>query len=226
MSIMIAAPSPARPGYHHGDLQRALVEAAIAILGDTQRWDFSLREVARRAGVSHNAPYAHFADKRGLLAGVAAAGYETLRERMITAQQGRLGAGEALDAIGAAYIQFGLKNPAHYRLMFGQELRSAGGLPDEVLKAAEASRAVLRDVIRRGAEEGSFDVDLDDPASLVTAVLAAWTMVHGFTLLAIDGLASLETSLDLEELARLIAGRFMAGLARRPGTNPAQSHNP
>src|SRR4051795_4860464 len=68
--------------YHHGDLRRAIVKAAVEILQETQSVEFSLRELARRAGVSHNAPYKHFADKRELLAAVSAAGFETLANRM------------------------------------------------------------------------------------------------------------------------------------------------
>ena len=68
--------------YHHGDLRRAIVKAALEILQETQSLEFSLRELARRAGVSHNAPYKHFADKRELLAAVSAAGFETLTKHM------------------------------------------------------------------------------------------------------------------------------------------------
>src|SRR6516165_6672214 len=68
--------------YHHGDLRRAIVTAALQILSETQSLEFSLRELARRAGVSHNAPYKHFADKRELLAAVSAAGFEVLTKRM------------------------------------------------------------------------------------------------------------------------------------------------
>src|SRR5246127_4688838 len=73
--------SDERP-YHHGDLPRAVVAAALEILSETQSHEFSLRELARRAGVSHNAPYKHFADKRELLAAVSAAGFEALAKRM------------------------------------------------------------------------------------------------------------------------------------------------
>src|ERR1700730_15249350 len=73
--------SQERP-YHHGDLPRVIVKAALEILGETQSLDFSLRELARRAGVSHNAPYKHFADKRELLAAVSAAGFEQLAKGM------------------------------------------------------------------------------------------------------------------------------------------------
>ena len=72
--------SDERP-YHHGDLRRAIVKAALEILQETQSLEFSLRELARRAGVSHNAPYKHFADKRELLAAVSAAGFEKLTKR-------------------------------------------------------------------------------------------------------------------------------------------------
>src|SRR5262245_31130726 len=68
--------------YHHGDLRRTIVRAALEILSETQSVEFSLRELARRAGVSHNAPYKHFADKRELLAAVSTAGFELLTQRM------------------------------------------------------------------------------------------------------------------------------------------------
>ena len=75
--------------YHHGDLRRAIVKAALEILRETQSLEFSLRELARRAGVSHNAPYKHFADKRELFAAVSAAGFEMLTKRMANEIAGR-----------------------------------------------------------------------------------------------------------------------------------------
>lgn len=206
------ASKPPKASYHHGGLRQSLVDAATDILHETQRWDFSLREVARRAGVSHNAPYGHFADKSALLAAVGVAGYEALRQRMLMASADAPDADAALTATGMAYIGFGLENPAHYRLMFGQELQSDGALPSDLLTAAEAARAVLRDIVRRGAQDGTLDVDPDDVLGLTAAVLACWAMVHGFTLLAIDGLAQLESSVDVEELAILTASRFRRGL--------------
>src|SRR6202048_2914341 len=68
--------------YHHGDLRRAIVTSALELLRETRSLEFSLRELARRAGVSHNAPYKHFADKRELLAAVSGAGFEALVKRM------------------------------------------------------------------------------------------------------------------------------------------------
>src|SRR5271170_3876246 len=96
------------PAYHHGDLRRALIDAALALVTEDQDWTFSLREVARRAGVSHNAPYNHFADKRDLLAAVAAAGFATLGERIKTATSGIENAQTALVKSALVYITFGV----------------------------------------------------------------------------------------------------------------------
>src|SRR6185436_3877615 len=108
--------------YHHGDLRRVIVTAALEILSETQSVDFSLRELARRAGVSHNAPYKHFAEKSALLAAVSAAGFELLTER-IADQTARIGNPRTqLLVILRTYIRFGVENPALYRLMFGGHL--------------------------------------------------------------------------------------------------------
>ena len=71
--------------YHHGDLRRALIQAALELAAEEKDWNFSLREVARRAGVSHNAPYNHFAHKRDLLDAAAAAGQDLLRSELTAA---------------------------------------------------------------------------------------------------------------------------------------------
>src|SRR4029077_10778054 len=108
--------------YHHGDLRRVIVSAALEILAETQSLEFSLRELARRAGVSHNAPYKHFADKRDLLAAVSAAGFEMLTKRMTREIAGLGNAREQLFAMLRAYIAHGVENPALYSLMFGAYL--------------------------------------------------------------------------------------------------------
>ena len=82
--IRRAKPQP----YHHGDLRRALIDTALQLVTEEQDWTFSLREVARRAGVSHHAPYNHFPDKLDLLAAVAAVGFERLRDGMLRAMAG------------------------------------------------------------------------------------------------------------------------------------------
>src|SRR6202165_723000 len=101
--------SDERP-YHHGDLPRAIVTAALEILSETQSHEFSLRELARRAGVSHNAPYKHFADKRQLLAAVSAAGFEALVKRMGVEAVKSSHPRAQLFAMLRAYVRYGVDN--------------------------------------------------------------------------------------------------------------------
>src|SRR4051812_39417088 len=104
---MAKAPPSERP-YHHGDLRRMMVKAALEILSESQNLEFSLRELARRADVSHNAPYKHFADKRDLLAAVSAAGFEILAERMALQVKEHKTPRDQLFAILRAYIDHGV----------------------------------------------------------------------------------------------------------------------
>src|SRR5271170_4510797 len=140
------------PGYHHGDLRRALIDAALGLVTEEQDWTFSLREVARRAGVSHNAPYNHVADKRDLLAAVAVVGFVALGERIQTATSRIANARAALVKSAVVYVTFGVENPAHYRLMFGSALVTAQeGRPKAVADAGARSKAIMAEIIRRGA---------------------------------------------------------------------------
>ena len=143
--------------YHHGDLRRALVEAAYALVTEEQDWGFSLREVSRRAGVSHTAAYNHFADKRDLLAAVAAQGFDLLRTRMLDAIAKVKTADDALMASGHAYVGFAVEEPALYRLMFGPALATRyADRPDVTRAAGAATKAVLEEIILHGASRGSI----------------------------------------------------------------------
>jgi AcrR family transcriptional regulator len=182
-------------GYHHGDLRRALVDAATAIVADDQNWEFSLREVARRAGVSHNAPYRHFPEKFDLLAAVAAEGFNALESAMTAAAEQATSPDAALLAIGRAYAQFGAANPARYRLMFGTALGpTRAGLPPVVGQAAAGSKAVLSSVLEEGVAKQCFVAPGDDANDYVFLTLAAWAVMHGLTMLLIDGLADAKPS--------------------------------
>lgn len=180
--------SDERP-YHHGDLRRAIVNAAMEILHETQSIEFSLRELARRAGVSHNAPYKHFADKRELLAAVSAAGFETLTKRMTSEIAGLDNARERLFAMLRAYIDHGVENPALYSLMFGGYL----GGPDRSrpaieLAEAEKAKALLAGVIVAGGLGRAIPPSPRNERQIAGAILACWSLVHGLTLLLADGL--------------------------------------
>jgi len=210
-------PPPASP-YHHGDLRRTLLDSAQAILAETGRWDFSLREVARRAGVSHNAPYRHFADKEALLAALGVAGYEALGERSTVAIAGLDAPVALLAALGNAYIGFGVAHPALYRLMFGQALPNIEGLPATLLEAIGVARGGLRAVVLAGAKDGSFAINPNDASQVSAASVAAWSLVHGLTLLTIDQLVQRDTDPDMiADLSERVVGLFVAGL--RPNGN-------
>ena len=121
--------TPGERPYHHGDLHRAIVNAALEVLSETQSTEFSLRELARRAGVTHNAPYKHFADKRELLAAVSAVGFDLLAKRLSHAMQGQTSPRARLFAIARDYVRHGVENPALYRLMFGGYLTGPDDAP-------------------------------------------------------------------------------------------------
>lgn len=202
--------------YHHGDLRRALLDSATVILTETGRWDFSLREVARRAGVSHAASYRHFADKEALIAALAATGFETLHSHLNAAVSEASGPIETLRAIGQAYVGFGVARPALYRLMFGQALPSIEGLPPAVLAVLTEARAVLKGVILDGARSGAFAVDPGDEQEMAVAVVTAWSLVHGFTLLTIDRAVDREIRPQMiDALAARVTERLITGLLLR-----------
>ena len=203
------------PPYHHGDLRRSLIDAALAMVTEEQDWTFSLREVARRAGVSHNAPYNHFADKRDLLAAVAATGFTLLGERILAAISGIENPQTALERSSLAYVTFGVENPAHYRLMFSSALVTPQeGRPKSVAAAGADTRAILAGIIRRGAAMGIFDAALSRDDKLHFSVLIAWSTVHGLTMLTIDRIAD-TPPLSIEEIARKAANLVCEGLLRR-----------
>jgi len=180
--------SKERP-YHHGDLHHAIVKAALEILGETQSLEFSLRELARRAGVSHNAPYKHFADKRELLAAVSAAGFEMLTKRMASEKARLSDPREQLFATLRAYIDHGVDNPALYSLMFGGYLGGPNhSRPAIELIEADKTKALLADVISAGGLGRAIPHIPGNERKIAGAILACWSLVHGLTLLLADGL--------------------------------------
>jgi AcrR family transcriptional regulator len=192
--------------YHHGDLRRALIDTALELVTEEQDWAFSLREVARRAGVSHQAPYNHFPEKQDLLAAVAIVGFERLRDGMKRAIAGIDDPEALVAAIGRTYVRLGLENPALYRLMFGPAIADAGpgDRPMIVRSAGAAARAVLEEVIWRGARSGIFAVPADSPKDQILAAHVFWSAVHGLTTLALDRLIAPEVTVDemIESLLR------------------------
>ncbi|WP_335981880.1 TetR/AcrR family transcriptional regulator [Streptomyces sp. CA2R106] len=163
--------NPARPGYHHGDLRAALVLAALEMLEAGE--PFSLRALARRAGVSTAAPYRHFADREELESALAVHG---LRELLSDLTSGGPAPTSAADVgeLAVGYVRFALRRPALFRLMFGQ---ACDDQDDARVRAAGALHDHLEAVMA-----GVFPAS--DPAVLATA---GWSLAHGLAFLHLDG---------------------------------------
>src|SRR3954465_7674531 len=105
--------------YHHGDLRRAVLDAALEVIADAGPGAISLRDLARRAGVSHAAPAHHFKDKAGLLTAIAVEGNELLADSLTDAlDEERTG----LIDLGVRYVRFALEHPAHFEVMYRPDL--------------------------------------------------------------------------------------------------------
>ncbi len=169
-----------RGTYHHGDLKRALTEAALALVAEKGPKGFTLTEAARRAGVSAAAPYRHFADKAQLLAAVATEGFVQLHEALSAAREGASDPKSRVIELGRAYVRWAVTHPDYYLSMFGTETvkrdhpdllvaggRTFGTLVDEITSCLEA-----------GVLQGSDPLPLAGPM---------WSLVHGVASLAIGG---------------------------------------
>jgi len=176
-----------RKPYHHGDLRRALLDASIELLERDGPQALTLREVARRAGVSHAAPYRHFADKDELLAGIAEEGFVTLRRRMMEAADGAGSSIEALEQSGIAYVRLALEHPGHCSVMFGRvasdlkqrQIEADSAALDASVDAGHAAFEGLVQLIERcQADRHIKDGDPRDYANM------AWAQVHGIATLA------------------------------------------
>jgi len=200
--------------YHHGDLRRTLIAAALELAAEGKEWNFSLREVARRAGVSHNAPYNHFAHKRDLMAAAALAGHEALRKELISAVAKVKDPRTAVFRMASAYIKFGIKNAPLYQLMFTASLSGPDWRPDAVIAAGEETRAILEDILRSGAVSGVFQSSLTRKANMEAASLFAWSAVHGLTMLTISGLTNMEEA-SLERATDKILTMILDGMGKK-----------
>ncbi|WHT22285.1 TetR/AcrR family transcriptional regulator [Crossiella sp. CA-258035] len=181
--------------YHHGDLRRTLLDAAVTAITDAGPAGFSLRELARRAGVSHAAPVHHFGDKAGVLTALATEGFDKLAEALSGAAE-RTG---SFAEVGVAYVRFAIGHRAHFEVMFRPELYRTD---DPALTTArERANEVLVSGVRSVRPEG---VELGE--------IAAWSLVHGFATLWLSGALPADLGRDPESAARAIAGMLTRGL--------------
>jgi AcrR family transcriptional regulator len=169
-----------RRPYHHGNLRQVLLDAGVALIRKVGPKSFTMREVARRAGVSHNAPYRHFRDKDELISAIVGQGFERLNDAMIgQAAPGKTGV-ERLELCGRAYVNFALRWPGHFTAMF--DLAPQSGEVDTGASTGEMAFQTLVGVIVQCQNEKAFPEGNPLPFALM-----AWSVVHGIAKLAVSG---------------------------------------
>lgn len=168
--------------YHHGDLKNALIEAGIEILASEGVGGLSLRKVAKQAGVSHAAPYAHFTDKQALIAAISTEGFKQLYLQIKAVKETYRTNPEALLIETAwTYVQFALNEPDRFKLMFSSVLEKEKDYSDYVEISQNNFRQLVEiveicqqaEVLQRGASD--------------LIALRLWGTVHGFTSLLLEG---------------------------------------
>jgi AcrR family transcriptional regulator len=207
------------------DLREKVLDASIALIEEKGLTEFSLREVARRAGVSHQAPYHYFADREAILAALCERGFDMLFERVSTARAAGESAADRFERAAMAYVTFAFERPAHFRMMFRPELVDQTKhrcLEESANRAFELLPAMVLECVGEG---------LPPEPSIEALVTTTWSFVHGLAFLILDG--SLETKLpgaqgNREGAAREAVKGFRMlidaaiALHRSPASGPAK----
>ncbi|MFF8838408.1 TetR/AcrR family transcriptional regulator [Streptomyces sp. NPDC015130] len=181
-----------RKTYHHGDLRQSVLAAALDVIAAEGPGALSLRDLARRAGVSHAAPAHHFKDRTGLLTAIATQGYDLLAAALAGTPE--------LRERGVRYVRFATEHPAHFQVMFQPALLRTDD--PELLAAKERASAELRAGV----------AGLPDVPDARTAGIAAWSLAHGFATLLLTG--NVDAALggrEPEEYFRSLTGLLFTG---------------
>jgi len=178
--------------YHHGDLPNALLEAVAALVDEKGSAGVSLREVARRAGVSHSAPAHHFGDKEGMLAAFSARGYRILASEMRDAREhgSDVNAMDRMGAVGAAYVTFALNHKPYFEVMF------RSGIDKERYEELGAEARGAFTVFMEAVADLTSDESLSGLDQRIVGMYF-WSLAHGLASLVSEG--SLPP--ELEELS-------------------------
>jgi len=194
--------------YHHGNLKQALLASAVRLISEVGPQAFTLREVARRAGVSHNAPYRHFRNREDLLWAVAGQGFDLLTASMQEAMSEGGNAEERLRLAGRGYVQFALRWPQHLQVMF--DLRAGKKPPASAAAAGRRAFQTLLDAV--AAVQAAGGLPPGDPLPLA---VVAWSAVHGFAKLALSGRLPFDNKQTLD-FTRYLTLALSAGMSNLP----------
>ena len=201
--------SKARGRYHHGALRNTLIAVATELLSEGGTHALSLRKMAQKAGVSHNAPYMHLADKEAVLAAIAEVGFRLLSEQVKVAVVESENTRNQLIAASRAYVKFALANPNHLQVMFRHyEVLKYPAL----IESSQKSLNQLFEIIIRGQAEGVFINK--NPHEITKAI---WSLIHGVAAISI---AYKETIIlpekkSTEEVVETFVNLFIDGLATK-----------
>ena len=203
----MSSSSSGKSAYHHGDLRNALLEAARALAHEVGPDSITLREVARRAGVSHTAAYHHFADKNDLLRALAVQAFYDLS----AIQASRIAAGAdlatTLEGLTVDYLAFATDRRAEFSFMWRRELCMPDGEPDALKDAQLASQETVTAYLRTR-------VGLDLTADPDLATLAYWSLSHGFATIVLETPAFKHAPAEqIDFLARTMVGQLLAGIS-------------
>lgn len=166
--------------YHHGNLRQAVLDAADALLAERGSAALSMREVARRAGVSHNAPYHHFPDRVALMKGLAERHMGRLLEAQKQAAETASDAWERLRAVGRGYIEYAVSAPAGFGIVFDPEICEPGAPTPEMAPLIAENEQLLADLV------DAYASDADAPTREAAAA-GFWGVVHGLAELIVAG---------------------------------------
>jgi AcrR family transcriptional regulator len=189
---------PKKKTYHHGDLKNALIKAGVEILAKDGVSGLSLRKVAGRAGVSHAAPYSHFADKQALIAAISTEGFRQLHERVSgVAEEYKTKPSMQLVEVAWTYVQFAMNDRDRFKVMFSGVLEKEKEYPEFV---AESQRnfQLVKMIVEANQAAG---VLRSGPSDLMA--LSAWGIIHGFIMLLLEGQIP-HTILEQKSLRELV----------------------
>jgi len=191
--------------YHHGNLNEALVVAAMRLIEERGGAEFTLRELARELGVTHAATYHHFKDKDDLLATVAARGFAELTERVRAARDSDVCTDpeHCLSVMAEAYVRFAVEYPARFRVMYSRKFTGASDQEDAA-HATGPLRDDLLQIVLHGQRDGVFTDG--DPEELVSLM---WSLVHGLAVLMSTN--ALEAP-DVDGHVRRVARHALVGI--------------
>ena len=194
------------------DLRQKVLKASLALIEEGGLDQLSMREVARKAGVSHQAPYHYFGDREAILAAIAGEGFSKLEQSLVrAAAQAGPEPAKAVEAMGRAYVEFALRHPAYFQAMFRADAVPLDRYPETRKREDEAFGTLVEGIDRAFSSQ---------PAEVRRRIaIASWALVHGLSTLILEGsLARKVVKVPKDELTRERIAEVVSKEVGRPVT--------